>query len=101
VSTALKERSWVATRYITGPGTYEVVFGYTGGAHGLAIEQARIEPSGSVDKHAGFTGAATRDNVYTVTVDNYDPTAKYVVKAMVRSDGGTDSSGTVYVRKVK
>lgn len=101
VTTELKERSWVATRYITGPGTYEIQFGYTEGAHGLAIEQAKLEPGGTTDKHSGFTGAATRDNVYTVTVEKYDPAVKYVVKAKVRSDGGTDSNGTVYIRKVK
>jgi hexosaminidase len=101
VSTELKERSWLATRYITSPGNYEIVFGYTSGAHGLAIAEVRLDPDGSTDQHEGFTGAAQRDNVYKVTLAKYDPAAKYFIKAKVRSDGGTDSNGTVYLRKVK
>ncbi|HZZ42255.1 MAG TPA: beta-N-acetylhexosaminidase [Tepidisphaeraceae bacterium] len=97
----LRERKWKGTRYITSAGTYEVRFEYTAGVCGLDIEKVWVEPGGTTDEHSGFTGAAQRDKIYTVTIGKYDPAAVYVVHGMVKGDAGTDSAGVVYIRKVK
>lgn len=104
---AMKE--WDVTPAISGPGDYEAVFIYTSGAHRLdvewvdLIEQANdLKPGVTViakDEHPGQTGGETRDNRYRLSVKAIRPAIRYVLRASVRSDGGTDSNGEIYLIK--
>ena len=53
----------------------------------------------SGDPHQGWAGAAAHDTAYTLKFDKAMKGAKYTLKAQVRSDGGTDSTGTLYVKQ--
>jgi hexosaminidase len=95
---------WDVTPYLDGPGLYTVTFSYTAGAHRLDIRNARLLCGDKViaeDAHAGTTGGSNRDNHYTLVVSEADfqKGAAYQLKAVVRSDGGSDSNGTVYLSK--
>ncbi|MBP8606220.1 MAG: beta-N-acetylhexosaminidase [Phycisphaerae bacterium] len=93
---------WNVSTVLKEAGTYEVAFQYTGGAHRLDIQSVELLAGDTIvasDYHFGITGGRTQDNVYRLTVRQYDPTAAYVLRAVVRSDGGTDSNGYVYLTK--
>ncbi|MCI0499415.1 MAG: beta-N-acetylhexosaminidase [Planctomycetales bacterium] len=95
---------WDLTPHLDGSGMYKIRFSYTGGTHRLDIQSAEILEDGKViaqDTHPGITGGQTKDNTYTLEVPVFRQTAAYVLRATVRSDGGTDSNGNVYIRKNK
>ena len=48
----------------------------------------------------GHTGVADVANSYVVAVAQMKAGAKYSIHAQVRSDGGTDSNGQVFVAAV-
>lgn len=102
---AVKE--WDVTSAISGPGDYEAIFLYTSGAHRLEIEWVDLIEQGidlkpgvtvvAKDEHNGQTGAETKDNRYRLAVKAVKPGMRYVLRARVRSDGGTDSNGEIYL----
>lgn len=94
-------KHWNATRYIISAGTYEVRIVHSEGGNGLAIDEVSLTPNGTTDKHPGVTGATSKDNVYTVTLNKYDPNTPYIVKATVRGNGGNSTMGAVYIKKIK
>jgi hypothetical protein len=89
-----------ATPAITAPGEYQVEFQYERGAHGLSPHGVQLLADGkpvASDTHAGWTGAGSRGNVYTLKLPAYDPAARYEVTCEVASAGGTDSLGTIWL----
>lgn len=81
-------------------GRYRIKFSYTSGRHRLDIQSVEILENGKVvaeDNHTGITGAYNKDNIYNVTIPDCKATASYQLRAVVRSDGGTDSNGTIYL----
>ena len=99
------KETWTTTEYditkhITAPGTYTISFQYTHGGHRLDIANAELLQDGKVistDTHVGITGAMTRDNIYTLNIPRHTPNTKYTLRAKMRSDGGTDSNGNIYL----
>lgn len=97
-----ENREWDITPHVTGPGTYDVQFQYTGGECRMDLESAEILENGesvSRDLHEGRTGSVNKDNVYSFLLDTFKPGAKYTLRARVRADGGTDSAGEIRLRK--
>lgn len=89
---------WEITELVEGPGTYEVRFEYTEGDHRLEIFRLALLAGGTevaVDHHFGATGISNVDNRYRLDIAHHDPCAVYALVADVRSDGGTDSHGSV------
>jgi hexosaminidase len=98
---AWAEKTWDVTALVREPGAYEVLFQYTGGAHRLDVESAELVSGGAVlarDAHPGMTGAADKDNRYALEV-KAAPAGPVLLRAKVRSDGGNDSSGDIYIRR--
>jgi hexosaminidase len=94
-----KTLDWDVTAQVHKPGMYTVLLNYEGGADALAIESVEIMKDGlslAQDVHAGWTGGATRDRVYRLSLPAYEPAAHYAVRVHLRSDGGTDSHGAVW-----
>jgi alpha-N-acetylglucosaminidase len=99
VSTEFREKIWTTT--VSGPGKLTVRFQYTGGAHRLDIRQVALWIDGKlvgVDQHDGRTGLEDVANTFEIEVPSVPNGTKVEIRAMVRSDGGSDSNGTVYVR---
>jgi hypothetical protein len=92
--------NWDVSQAITGPGTYRVTFELRAGAW-LLTESATISPGGTTDKHSGYTGVVQDCNQYDVTLDRYDPQAKYMLEAVARGRQGTGSTGQIFVMKIK
>jgi hexosaminidase len=93
---------WDVTALVHKPGPIQFEFSFESGAHGLAIDSALLLEDGreiARDAHAGWAGAGTHDNVYRLTVpEPLGDHAHFVLRAHIRSDGGTDSHGSVLVR---
>lgn len=88
---------------ITGPGRLQVVFLHERGACGLNLEGVVLRRDGaelSRDEHIGWTGVTNRNNIYVLEVPPAAPGGRYEIRARVRSDGGTDSSGSIFGRLV-
>ena len=74
---------------------------FTGGDNFLEISKVELLENGNViseDVHDGladtFRGTnKTKTFLYHVKVDNYNPKAKYTVRAHVKGQNGTDSNG--------
>ncbi len=82
-------------------GVLLVKFRYTRGAHRLGIESVALLRDGhevTRDAHRGVTGAADADNIYRLPLPPPGtPGARYEIVARVRSEGGTDSHGEVWL----
>ncbi len=102
VSTAWAPKTWDVTRAVTGPGTWIVTFAYTGGANRLDMKDVALLVNGkpaSGDAHEGFTGGTNKANVYTLTLTELPAGAKVTLQAAIRADGGSDSSGGIFIEK--
>jgi len=95
--------SWPLPNKIDGPGDYKVTFSYTEGACRLDIAWAELVQGDAVlarDEHPGRTGGDTVDNVYALRVRQTPVAGKpCVLRASVRTDGGTDSTGEISFTK--
>ncbi len=92
-----------ATGKITGNGTYEVTFVYTGGEYKLEIEGVKVfkrDELLSEDIHNGYTGGASQKNTYIVKIDSFEAGTPFFIDAKVRGDLGNDSYGAVFIKKV-
>ncbi len=96
--------TWDVGGHLQEPGTYTVHFSYTHGAHRLDIREVQLL-SGDVlvatDVHEGRTGGSNYRNTYKLVVPqkDFDPQAAYRLRAVVRSDGGSDSNGIISITK--
>jgi hypothetical protein len=99
MATDLHPISWDATRAFTRPGRYRVTFQYTSGAHLLQVRSVVLATADGTevarDNHDGSTGLSNRDNAYLLAVPAITPGTPYKLTISARSDGGTDSNGTV------
>ncbi len=92
---------WDVTPYVRQARAYSIEFIYEGGQCRLDIAWAALLKNGeeiSRDSHPGSAGRGLKDIEYVLTVEKHDPDAKYTLRAGVRSDGGTESWGTVWMR---
>jgi hexosaminidase len=99
-----KELAWDVSAAVKQAGSYEAAFWYARGKHRLGIERAALYEDGkelSSDAHYGVTGAQHKDNLYVLKAVQVKPQARYELRARVRSEGGTDSYGEVYLRRLE
>lgn len=92
---------WDVTPYIHGSGTYTLRLNYESGADALAMSSVQFLKDGqpvAEDVHDGWTGGATRNRAYTLPLKTYEPKAHYSVRVRLRSDGGTDSHGALWLQ---
>ena len=93
---------WNIASYITGPGNYRVTFRHDQGADNVAIEWAALfEDDREIarDVHEGLTGKRHRAHTYRLRIGSMKPGAAYTLKAKLGTKDGTDSKGTVLLRR--
>ncbi len=81
-------------------GTLQVLVDYETGRHAVAVAGASIVGNGGVidsDVHDGWSGADKFGNIYNLNLPRYAPGTGYEIRVDLRSDGGTDSAGSVYL----
>ena len=96
-----KTLEWDVTPALHKAGAYGFELAYMKGACGVAIRWAALLLNGkevSRDAHEAFAGAASRQNVYKLTVPELPAGAKLTLQVSLRSDGGTDSSGEIRLK---
>ena len=100
MSEQFKVMEWDVTEQIKESATYGFTVWYERGAARPETEWAALLENGheiSRDAHAGATGAENKKNEYRLNVPKRDANAKYVLRASVRSAGGTDSRGGIWL----
>ncbi|MBI3922381.1 MAG: family 20 glycosylhydrolase, partial [Armatimonadetes bacterium] len=81
-------------------GPITVEWEYTAGAHGVTLLSTTLLADGKPvvnDEHGGWTGSGSHDNAYLLDLKEYDPKAKYEVVGHMKSSGGTDTNGNVWL----
>jgi alpha-N-acetylglucosaminidase len=100
MSETYADRDWEVTALVDA-GTCRVRFVYTGGSHRLDIARVALLVNGAevaADEHEGTTGVRNEGNSYTLEVRQPVPAgAKVTLRARIKSAGGTDSNGTVFL----
>ncbi|HKI67973.1 MAG TPA: hypothetical protein VKA67_00155, partial [Verrucomicrobiae bacterium] len=97
------------TKEITAPGKHRLSFNFSSGKNALNIAWAALLQDGKEitrDAHAGFTGTSSRsvkanDWNYFLDFPAAKNGARYTVRASVTGDGGNDSSGVVFLGKLR
>mgnify|MGYP001809879557 CR=1 FL=1 len=100
VSESWQERTWDLSAIISSSGRYRVRFEFSHGAHRLDIRWAELWVNGvraSRIEQIGTTGGRNEGNAYDFPLITVPPGAKVMLKASIRSDGGTDSHGQILV----
>jgi alpha-N-acetylglucosaminidase len=102
---------WNVTKKLNklGPGTYMVEVKYLRGNNAIQVKKAELfqktemavdDASISVDEHVGQGGVATKDNAYTLTVNQIKPHAQYLLRLSAAGMGGNDSAGIITLRRI-
>lgn len=94
--------TWDVTEQLDGPGTYLATLRYSRGSHRLGIERVELLAGDQVvatDRHRGETGTVHRSNRYELSLPDHQTDLTYTLRASARSEGGTDSNGTVFIDK--
>lgn len=94
------ERTWDATPAFGAPGEYLIRFQYEGGACRLDFRGVRVLVDGvevAASDQAGRTGGDNLNNVVRLRLPRIGK--KVAIVAQVRTDGGTDSSGGIWVER--
>ena len=98
-----KVREWDLGAAATNAGPVRVTFQYTSGAHRLDIEWAEVVVDGKPlarDAHTGVTGAKSQANTHAFTLPP-PGSRRILLRALVRSDGGSDSNGEILLETVR
>jgi hexosaminidase len=96
-----KDLEWNITNAVRKAGPLDMQMLYERGAHALEIQSVTLLQDGreiSRDEHKGRAGSEHVGNDYHLRVDAVKPGATYMLRARVRSAGGTDSNGVVLLR---
>jgi hypothetical protein len=102
LSETFAEAEWGVTDSIRGPGTFEAIFLYERGRHGVRIGGAALLEDGREilrDAHEAFSGNLKKDIAFRFVLERVKPGAVYALRARLAGDGGTDSAGTVLFRR--
>jgi hypothetical protein len=73
---------------------------YETGRHAAEVDSVALIENGrpiSRDSHLCWAGNDQWNNSYRLSLDSYNPDATYEIEASIRTDGGTDSKGSVYL----
>lgn len=103
INTKWQEQSIDITQKISSSGTYQITFKYSEGLHRLDINSVTLLVNGeaiSIDKHHGFTGGQDNKNSYFIKLKDYAFNTKYELKIKIRSDGGNNSNGHIFIKKL-
>lgn len=95
-------QEWDISTVVQGRGDYRAMFIFTGGEHRLDIEWAELVVDGGTpirDTHAGKAGGVTERNEYMFKGVVAKAGSKVILRASVRSDGGNDSAGEIFVER--
>lgn len=95
-------KTWDVSKGLTIAGEYSFEFQYTRGAHRLDFRKVALLQDAEVisqDENAGHSGMDNAHNLYRFTLAKHDPAAKYLLRAEIKGDGGTDSAGDISVCK--
>lgn len=101
-----KMASWKfeCTGKIAGNGTYEVTFVQTKGENNTKLGQLELfkrdEKLAQVQQDATLSNGAKAAS-YRFTVDAFEAGTPFFINAQVCGDGGNDTSGLVFIRKVE
>lgn len=90
------------TQSIAGEGSYAVTFLFSKSKSRLNITKVELiadQKSISADAHQGYAGAALKDNIYHLKLDEHAFGIKYVLRVTAKTDGSTNSSGQIYLKK--
>lgn len=88
------------TGKIQAAGDVLVEWNYQRGAHGVSLQKTELLANGevvAVDEHEGWTGAGSHNNTYQLRLQTFNPQAKYEILGTMKSSGGTDSFGDVWL----
>jgi alpha-N-acetylglucosaminidase len=97
---AYADRDWALPTNILSTGNLVVRFQYTAGADRLDIDGVRLLKNGvevARDAHFGRTGDENVANVFHLHLPSVEAGAVYTLRAKIRSAGGSDSNGTIYL----
>ncbi len=101
---AWAERGWeVPAGLMSTAGVYRVSFWYRGGAAGMAIRKVRLLADGkeiAACVQRGWAGAEHHNHQYLLEVPATPPGARLALKAEVRTEGGTDSNGGIWIDRL-
>lgn len=99
VSDKFRVETWDITNGLAGlTGSGKIVFQYVAGGNRLDIEWIEILKNGTVIQRVeqyGISGFFNRDNRYSVTIPAHVKGDKIELRASVKGDGGSDSSGDI------
>ncbi|MGF1574303.1 MAG: carboxypeptidase regulatory-like domain-containing protein [Sumerlaeia bacterium] len=88
------------TTHIKQAGPATIYLEYEKGRHAMACQSAVLYQDGSIissDVHDAWAGNDVVGTQYYLTIPQYDPQANYELELTMRSDGGTDSTGSIYL----
>jgi len=100
LKTQFSERTWDVTEFLASGGRLAFLVEYTRGDHAAAIQWAALLEDGreiARDTHNGWAGTNRWGNVYRMNLADRKPGARYELRMSMKSDGGTDSAGNVYL----
>ena len=98
IATRFNTLSWDVNEYIKAKGEYKVVMLHLKGINALEIQSLALFENGkrvAKDQHYGLSGESLSGVVYQLTLTEYDVSANYQLKALVKGSLGTDSAGEV------
>lgn len=96
-----KVQNFDVSRIVTGPGKYEVIIKYEKGTHKLVTFKASLQSGDKIiaeDAHEGETGNRNLNNIYILEVKK-KPATPVILKTLVKTHGGNNSSGSVRIKK--
>lgn len=101
LSTEFRPLEWDVTSNVYANGRILAGFFYTNGKNFMSIKKVELLENGKVvstDEHEGladqFRGThKTKTFLYNLSLEQYNPQAKYTLRAEVQGKDGTDSSG--------
>jgi hexosaminidase len=101
ISTNYTQLVWDISNKISSAGEIDLSFCWKSGANGLKIQWAALEENGvelDRDTHDGLAQSGTQSRVqYALRLRSLRPGATYTIRASVAGNGGTTSSGIVYL----
>lgn len=96
--------TWEVTSALTAAGDFTVVFQFTGGGHRLHVRKVELvfgDQPVAADAHEGRTGNEHVGNSWRLKVPEPPLNTPLKVRAEVRTDGGNDSNGMIYLLPAK
>lgn len=102
ITTSGTTLGWDVSSAITKPGQYLVSFYYLKGWNAVAIEWVALFKNGreiARDTHPGWSGKEKKNITYRLRIPDVKIGVKYVVKAKLAGQRGTDSSGLVLLQR--